>query len=456
MDLNDDLLSWKLHGDNGRFAGNGSSAPKKANNLASLSRMQSPMQSPKLQAIGSPRVGGKKFNLLHSKWSGGLGGFGGDAPSGLGNSTPVTPLSENPPSLGDMGGSNVMSGGLTASENLASLLNSSDSNTSSLQNKLSGNEANNEGVGANPSSNTSVASTTPVPQPTEDTIPTAIVIKNIPFSLEKDSLIECFKKLGIPKPYAFNYHYDNGVFRGLAFANFYMPEEARAVVQALNGYEINGRRLRVEWKRQLPAAEREKLERGKKRVAEERRKQQQTKQYCYNFSAYGLDMNDPATLEVYTRILLFMNQRPPARELVLEAGSEDTRMLNIIRVFCLHLDLEYYAVPNGETCKLVVSSPAKHSTTTTTTSQSQPPSPRMRSISAHNPIASRFMQEHVVQGIQSAPATPPPSLELSLAQLGLDNDLAGAEDFGLFKARTKSALSEMNGNPLANVSSIWR
>ncbi|KAG5462148.1 MAG: hypothetical protein BJ554DRAFT_5556, partial [Olpidium bornovanus] len=33
---------------------------------------------------------------------------------------------------------------------------------------------------------------------------------------------------GISKPYAFNYHYDNGVFRGLAFANYTTPEETDA------------------------------------------------------------------------------------------------------------------------------------------------------------------------------------------------------------------------------------
>ncbi|CAG8515756.1 6272_t:CDS:2 [Ambispora gerdemannii] len=98
---------------------------------------------------------------------------------------------------------------------------------------------------------------------TQETIPTAIVIKNIPFSIKRDALLAILNNLDIPKPYAFNYHFDNGVFRGLAFANYRTPEETDLVVSALNGYEVSGRKLRVEYKRVLPAAEREAKEREK-------------------------------------------------------------------------------------------------------------------------------------------------------------------------------------------------
>ena len=56
-------------------------------------------------------------------------------------------------------------------------------------------------------------------------------------------------KLNLPLPYAFNYHFDNGVFRGLAFANFTSTDETSAVVNQLNGREIGGRKLRVEYKK---------------------------------------------------------------------------------------------------------------------------------------------------------------------------------------------------------------
>ncbi|KAF8932992.1 hypothetical protein BGZ58_006657 [Dissophora ornata] len=96
-----------------------------------------------------------------------------------------------------------------------------------------------------------------------DTIPTAIVIKNIPFSVKRDALLAILDNLDIPKPYAFNYHFDNGVFRGLAFANYRTAEETEIVVHAVNGLDVSGRKLRVEFKKVMPAAEQEKREQEK-------------------------------------------------------------------------------------------------------------------------------------------------------------------------------------------------
>jgi RNA recognition motif-containing protein len=64
-------------------------------------------------------------------------------------------------------------------------------------------------------------------------------------------------------PYAFNYHFDGGNFRGLAFANFRSGEEADAVVAALNGFDVAGRKLRVEYKKVLQAGEKERIEKEK-------------------------------------------------------------------------------------------------------------------------------------------------------------------------------------------------
>ena len=97
----------------------------------------------------------------------------------------------------------------------------------------------------------------------EDLIPTAIVIKNIPFAVPREALLGVIESLGAPLPYAFNYHHDNGVFRGLAFANFRAPEEAASVVAALNGYDVQGRKLRVEYKKVLQPGEKDKIEREK-------------------------------------------------------------------------------------------------------------------------------------------------------------------------------------------------
>jgi hypothetical protein len=98
----------------------------------------------------------------------------------------------------------------------------------------------------------------------EELIPTAIVIKNIPFNVKKEELVDIMTSMSLPLPYAFNYHFDSGVFRGLAFANFSSPEETRTVIDAMNHLDIDGRKLRVEYKKMLPQAERERIERDKR------------------------------------------------------------------------------------------------------------------------------------------------------------------------------------------------
>jgi RNA recognition motif-containing protein len=102
-------------------------------------------------------------------------------------------------------------------------------------------------------------------QETEDElIPTAIVIKNIPFAVKKEQLVALMTEMHLPLPYAFNYHFDNGVFRGLAFANFTSAEETATVIDTLNHFELHGRKLRVEYKKMLPLQERERIEREKR------------------------------------------------------------------------------------------------------------------------------------------------------------------------------------------------
>ncbi|PVG03036.1 hypothetical protein CPB86DRAFT_772366 [Serendipita vermifera] len=98
----------------------------------------------------------------------------------------------------------------------------------------------------------------------DEIIPTAIVIKNIPFNVKRETLLDIIASLSIPTPYAFNYHLDPaGQFRGLAFANFRVAADADAVVVALNGFDVQGRKLRVEYKKVLQAGEKERIEREK-------------------------------------------------------------------------------------------------------------------------------------------------------------------------------------------------
>ncbi|TPX23796.1 hypothetical protein DIZ76_013139 [Coccidioides immitis] len=163
----------------------------------------------------------------------------------------------------------------------------------------------------------------------DELIPTAIVIKNIPFAVKKEQLIQLMTEMNLPLPYAFNYHFDNGVFRGLAFANFTSAEETATVIEVLNHFDLNGRKLRVEYKKMLPAQERERIEREKRerrgQLEEQHRpiaaSQLQNQNSMSSLASHlqttspspvsqrqnalDLDMNDAQTLQFYSQMLLF-------------------------------------------------------------------------------------------------------------------------------------------------------
>ncbi|KAF2750267.1 hypothetical protein M011DRAFT_397146 [Sporormia fimetaria CBS 119925] len=168
--------------------------------------------------------------------------------------------------------------------------------------------------------------------PDEELIPTAIVIKNIPFAVKKEQLVQLMTDLRLPLPYAFNYHFDNGVFRGLAFANFTTADETAQVIQAMNHFELHGRKLRVEYKKMLPIAERERIEREKRERRGQLEEQHRpvtsnTLQTQPSYSSLvshvpptspspvaGLrpaklgelvDLNDPQVLQFYTQLVVF-------------------------------------------------------------------------------------------------------------------------------------------------------
>ncbi|KAG5519021.1 hypothetical protein PMAC_002552 [Pneumocystis sp. 'macacae'] len=155
-------------------------------------------------------------------------------------------------------------------------------------------------------------------------IPSAIVVKNIPFQIKKEQLLELFDTLDIPKPYAFNYHFDNGNFRGLAFANFYTPEETTRVILSLNGHDIMGRKLRVEYKRVLPVAD-------------------------------HIDLNDEATLKIYSRLLLFRNDRSPnAPNEFIFPPELNPQQRRIIHLVAEKLDLEHTSCGENDAKYIVI------------------------------------------------------------------------------------------------------
>ena len=212
-------------------------------------------------------------------------------------------------------------------------------------------------------------------EPDEELIPTAIVIKNIPFAIKKEQLVAIMTDMGLPLPYAFNYHFDNGVFRGLAFANFTNPDETATVIDAMNHFELNGRKLRVEYKKMLPAAERERIEREKRerrgQLEEQHRPMAsgtlQTQGSMSSLSGripahspspvsarnmkpgghgpmgespqmgLDVDLNDPQCLQHYSKLLLF--KEDTARDLIVFPPTLSPPERRIVHTLAHHMGL---------------------------------------------------------------------------------------------------------------------
>ncbi|KAJ8103149.1 hypothetical protein POJ06DRAFT_64287 [Lipomyces tetrasporus] len=206
----------------------------------------------------------------------------------------------------------------------------------------------------------------------DDLIPTAIVIKNIPFAIKKEQLLELMLNLGLTLPYAFNYHFDNGVFRGLAFANFATAEDTASVIQTLNGHELAGRKLRVEYKKMLPAADRERIERekrGKRGQLEEQHRTsyaQLSKTTMGNGTSGGgdisptsvnarmdLDLNDPETLNFYSEILLFRDDS--SREELVFGGNLTPLQRRNVHLLAHTMGLVHISRGEGDMREVVVS-----------------------------------------------------------------------------------------------------
>lgn len=186
-------------------------------------------------------------------------------------------------------------------------------------------------------------------QADDELIPTAIVVKNIPFAIKKEQLTEFMTQLKLPLPYAFNYHFDNGVFRGLAFANFSTPEETALAITTLNGREIGGRKLRVEYKKMLPYQERERIEREKREKRGQLEEQHVSPPPSVASSAasapaspgsssHRVDMNDQETLAMYSTLLLFREDRTRS-DLQVPAGALGRSQIRLLNALCNQLEL---------------------------------------------------------------------------------------------------------------------
>ncbi|KAH3907006.1 hypothetical protein HBI56_113900 [Parastagonospora nodorum] len=205
----------------------------------------------------------------------------------------------------------------------------------------------------------------------EELIPTAIVIKNIPFAVKKEQLVSLMTDLRLPLPYAFNYHFDNGVFRGLAFANFTTAEETASVIDAMNHFELNGRKLRVEYKKMLPLAERERIEREKRerrgQLEEQHRPLGGGLQSQASFGSLAshipasspspvsgmrgapkidVDLNDPQVLQFYGQLLIF--KEDPARDQMTFPPNLSPPQRRIIHTLAHQLALAHVSKGTGE------------------------------------------------------------------------------------------------------------
>ncbi|KAF2738536.1 hypothetical protein EJ04DRAFT_39980 [Polyplosphaeria fusca] len=204
----------------------------------------------------------------------------------------------------------------------------------------------------------------------EELIPTAIVIKNIPFAVKKEQLVQLMTDLRLPLPYAFNYHFDNGVFRGLAFANFTTADETASVIDAMNHFELHGRKLRVEYKKMLPIAERERIEREKRERRGQLEEQHRplgggTLQTQPSYSSLAshipasspspvngrpskmdVDLNDPQVLQFYSQMLIF--KESPERESMTFPSSLVPSQRRIIHTLAHQLGLAHVSKGSGE------------------------------------------------------------------------------------------------------------
>ena len=200
--------------------------------------------------------------------------------------------------------------------------------------------------------------------------------------------------MNLPLPYAFNYHFDNGVFRGLAFANFTSPGETDAVIQALNHMELSGRKLRVEYKKMLPLQERERIEREKRerrgQLEEQHRPTVQSQLHNQlslssmprntpsplsqraggakpgNFqpahtpdlanSGPEVDMNDGKTLEFYTTMTIFRSD--PTREVLIFSPTLTPEYRRVVHTLAHQLGLQHTSRGTGDQRQVHVTRPA--------------------------------------------------------------------------------------------------
>lgn len=139
----------------------------------------------------------------------------------------------------------------------------------------------------------------------------------------------------LPQPYALNYHFENGAFRGLAFANFRSAQEADAVVNGLEAHDVMGRKIKVEYKKVLPPEEaaRKEAERRASILALEDRVPE-------------FDLSDPATRQLYEKMVHFRDDK--TRHELIFAKTITGPERKLVRAIGQRLGFFYRTEDNGE------------------------------------------------------------------------------------------------------------
>ncbi|PNS15354.1 RNA-binding post-transcriptional regulator cip2 [Sphaceloma murrayae] len=319
----------------------------------------------------------------------------------------------------------------------------------------------------------------------EELIPTAIVIKNIPFAVKKEQLVAIMTDLGLPLPYAFNYHFDNGIFRGLAFANFTSADETATVIDMLNHYELQGRKLRVEYKKMLPAAERERIEREKRerrgQLEEQHRPMPgpptlQTQPSISSLSnhipatspspvsarggvASAIDMNDPETLEFYTKLAVF-KERPD--EVYILPPNLTPQQRRIVHTLAHHMGLAHMSKGVGE-------QRAVHVFKSAPVERLSPPVPQLQTLGsdAQRRTLSRAAttdfndvrnQDNGLYGLRQQVSSGflPPSFQSQNSNLSANQNLRAAKSFADLRSYTPSPVPSTASFPTSLTNNVQR
>ncbi|KAK9481082.1 hypothetical protein V1514DRAFT_68315 [Lipomyces japonicus] len=303
-------------------------------------------------------------------------------------------------------------------------------------------------------------------QQEDEFISTAIVIKNIPFNIGREQLLDIMVNLGLSLPYALNFHTDNaGVFRGLAFANFTSANDTARAIVMMNGFEVHGRRLRVEYKKLLPASERERVEREKRSKRGQLEEQHRNSSFFYpqkhvnnfkpqladeNKHPLDVDLNDQRTLEIYSEILLFQNSPEAGNELVFARDMNPIHR-RAVQVIAQNLRLSHSLHGEGDTRYVVVSrkSPSGLSLVPGPGAASSGSStPGMRSVFAPHPINSAAVPSSTASAILDMP--PSSSLFATMKSGNMARSLRGTKSFADIRSTARASVHG-GGNGLYSI-----